>query len=281
MHSGLTVELIATPRAELMTCRPEETVASVIARNVEGYDFLPVVEQPPGQAERIVGLFHATTSFESDDACTIAEHFLPLSEEYVIGADGSILDFVWDADEKPCRLVISGARVVGLVSLSDLQKLPVRAALFALITGLEITMAETIRRVHAADQGWMPFLSEGRIAKVKRQIAASRKDDGFVDSLLFTQFCDKADIVVKSSMLPLSRSQAREQLEAIQELRNSLAHANDYAAVPEQARNVCAVVRNLISLKAQIAAVPAPAPQQAIESAPGPIELQAYGRATS
>jgi len=47
------------------------------------------------------------------------------------GADASILDFVWDADTKPCRLVVSGSKIVGLASFHDLQKLPARAAPFA------------------------------------------------------------------------------------------------------------------------------------------------------
>ena len=41
-----------------------------------------------------------------------------------------LLDFVRTADEHSCRLVVDGGRVTGLVSLSDIQKLPVRAALF-------------------------------------------------------------------------------------------------------------------------------------------------------
>ena len=47
----------------------------------------------------------------------------------------------------PCRLVVSGTGIVGLVTLSDLQKLPVRAVLLALLTGLEISMSEAIEQV--------------------------------------------------------------------------------------------------------------------------------------
>jgi hypothetical protein len=58
-----------------------------------------------------------------------------LPEENLIGADAGILSFVKGADRRGCRLVMSGAEISGLVSLSDLQKLPVRATvLFALIT---------------------------------------------------------------------------------------------------------------------------------------------------
>jgi hypothetical protein len=51
-----------------------------------------------------------------------------LSDENLIGADASILTFVRNADRQKCRLVLSGLEISGLVSLSDLQRLPVWAA---------------------------------------------------------------------------------------------------------------------------------------------------------
>ena len=160
LHAGLTVELIATKLPQLMTCAPDEPLSVVKARNTEPYDFLPVLAPGDGGRDRIVGLFHAAKVFDETPADgRIEQHYAPLSEDCLIGADTSILNFVTDADEMPCRLVISGARIVGLVSLSDLQKLPVRAALFALITGFEIAMFEAIKRECPNDDDWKRYLS--------------------------------------------------------------------------------------------------------------------------
>lgn len=255
LHSGLTVSLIATPRDELMTCGSSEPVADVMARNTEPYDYLPVLASAEASGGQIIGLFPALNAFAlTSHEGNIKEHLIPLSEGYVIGADGSILEFIKDVDERPCRLVISGARIVGLVSLSDLQKLPVRAALFALITGFEITMFEAIKRVMAEDGDWLRCLSAGRQDKIQGEIAISRADNGFVDALLFTQFCDKADIVAKMFALSSSKRDVRDRLKDIQDLRDDLAHANEYAASPDHARNVCAVVRSLLALRQEIAA---------------------------
>src|SRR5258706_9426232 len=130
LHTGLTVELISTPRNDLKVCRADNQIADVINGNIEKYDYLPVVRSADDR--KITGLFH-TKEFPAGAPLvgTVAQNFTPLSEETIIGADSSILDFIWDADQKPCRLVVSGAHIVGLVSLSDLQRLPVRAALFA------------------------------------------------------------------------------------------------------------------------------------------------------
>lgn len=256
LHAGLTVELISTKRPQLMTCAPHEVLPDVMARNTEPYDFLPVVVSGDGPQDRIVGLFHAARFFdEKPPAGYIEQHYAPLSEDYLIGADASILNFVVDADDKPCRLVVSGPNIVGLVSLSDLQKLPVRAALFALITGFEIAMFEAIKREYPDDDDWKRHLSEGRRKKIDEQIEQSHEGDGFVDALLFTQFCDKSELLLKSFRLPESKTVFRSKLEQIQALRDNLAHANEYAASPDQARHVCAVVRDLLALREGIAAM--------------------------
>jgi hypothetical protein len=256
LHSGLTVELISTPRDALMTCTPNDTLSVVMGRNIDSYDFIPVIAQAPGNKAHVLGLFHAAKFFHAPSPeGYVKEHYFPLSEEFLIGADASILDFIKTADERPCRLVISGSGIAGLVSLSDLQNLPVRAALFALITGFEITMAEAIKRKFPVDEDWLRCLNDGRQQKIKNEIAESRKDDGFVDTLLFTQFCDKADIITKSCDLAISETAFRTKLKDIEKLRNNLAHANEYAASPEQARKVCAVVKDLLALREKIAGV--------------------------
>jgi hypothetical protein len=43
-------------------------------------------------------------------------------------------------------------------------------------------------------------------------------------------------------------------LSKIERLRDFVAHANDYAASPEQATEVCTVVRNLVELRGEISA---------------------------
>jgi len=67
--------------------------------------------------------------------------------------------------------------------------------------------------------------------------------------LLFTQFCDKADIVRKSLSFSQSKTPVGGWLSEIQDLRDKLAHANEYAASSDQAKKVCRIVRNLLALK--------------------------------
>jgi hypothetical protein len=248
LHSGLTVNLISTPRDALMTCTRDETISAVIKRNTEEFDFLPVVEKNL----RFVGLFHAAETQQEEQACEhISQCFSPLSEENLIGADASILDFILDADQRPCRLVISGAKIMGLVSLSDLQRLPVRAALFALITGFEMTMATFIRKRYPEDSDWLQFLAKTRQRKVEDEKTKAKARDSYVDSLLFTQFCDKREIV-KLQFPEDRRESLGEALIEIEKLRDNIAHANEYASSSSQAKSVCKIVRELLSLRAEL-----------------------------
>lgn len=250
MQASLTVAMIATPRKELRTCDATAVVSEVVAANrKDQFDYLPVV----GGERAIVGMFHARAHRASESVDTIVKHMEVLSERHLIGADTGLLDFITDADTRPSRLVVAGDGFSGLATLSDLQKLPVRAALFAAITAFEMTMSQVIRERFEHSTAWLSLLTEGRQAKIQEEIERSRKADGIVDELLFTQFCDKGTIVRKAFDLKLSRQVVEKRFSDFQSLRDSLAHANDYAATPDEAKKVCAIVRELLSLRGAIA----------------------------
>ncbi len=251
LHSGLTVALIATARETLMTCCLSESLSDVVSRSAgQQYDYLPVEND---ERSEIVGLLHAI-DFAQDSPCVeiVMGRYRPLSEGDLIGADASILDFIKGADSKPRRLVVSGDKIVGFVTLSDLQKLPVRAALFALITGLELTMSEAINKEFPKKEKWWGLLNERRQEKVNEKIRESKRKDTFVNALLYTQFCDKRDILMEFPCFSRVRSELCRQLKDIENLRNDLAHANEYAATRVDAENVCGIVRNLLELRKEI-----------------------------
>jgi len=168
-----------------------------------------------------------------------------------IGADASIIDFVLTADKQPTRLVISGDQVTGLVNLTDLQKLPVRAALFALITRLEIAMADEIENefpsVNAETPGWFGYLSKGRKDKILQTAHGAKDNDGFVSYIHFSQFSDKADILMKMNVFTESKG-LKTRFKTIRKLRDAIAHANHYATSPCEALKTCETVKSILQL---------------------------------
>jgi hypothetical protein len=252
-QGGLPVRLIATPREALQTCRSDERLADVVEQNHEKFNYLPVTDTPKDGRARIIGLVYLAPYLPPYLLGEVAhgvvgDHMLPLSEDNLIGADAGILTFLKDlrpvvdaliADSHGCRLVMSGSQISGLVILSDPQKLPVRAALFALITHVEMTMADAIRREFNDLEGWKTRLSERQRRGLMRKRKAAEANDNLVDDLLLTQFIDKVTIILESPNLTESKSRLNEA----QMLRNNLAHAKDYAATRDSAAKVCDTVR--------------------------------------
>lgn len=252
-QEALPVRLISTSRNDFTICRPDETVAAAVARARAGsFGFLPVVDTRAGRKAAIVGVVDVAAK-EAGELYeqTVGDAMRPLGEEYLIGADASILAFIRDADHHPFRLVVSGNEISGLVTVSDLQRLPVRGALFAMVTQLEMTMAEVIRRGFAEPAEWITELSPERAGKMRQTIEAARTEDTLVDPLLFTQFGDKVSLINRCWPFPKggasSKTRFQKEMKDIQQLRDNLAHANDYASTRDQARRLCECVRKVIS----------------------------------
>jgi CBS domain-containing protein len=250
VQGSLKVGMIMTARDDLMTCRRDDSAAVAMARNVDQFSFIPVVDDNG----RYLGLFRAEAWFGRDapDA-PIGDDFEAFSEDLVIGADASIFDFVMTADARPTRLVVSGHQVAGLISLSDLQQLPVRAALFTLLTSLEIAMAQRIEAEWTSGSAdWMSKISAARQVPIRKAIARAKDGDGYVNDIVFTQLCDKVTIILKGRLVKGSPPKLRKAFKGIEKLRNDVAHANYYAETPETAREVCVVVREIFKIKADL-----------------------------
>ncbi|MFA8443753.1 CBS domain-containing protein [Yoonia sp.] len=247
VQRGLVVGLIMTPRGQVMTCKTSDSIAALLERNVDRYSFIPVVNDE----ERYIGLFDASRWFDKTAPDTpIETKYQPLSEDLMIGADASIFDFVVSADAQPMRLVVSGEAVAGVISLSDLQQLPVRAALFTLITALEMAMARRIEAEWGGDsQRWMKLISEERRASIEAKIKEVREADGYVSDIALSQFADKAMVICKARLIEGTRKSIKRSFKDAEDLRNQLAHSGYYAETPTSAANVSAVVRSILEIK--------------------------------
>src|SRR5262249_44367801 len=90
---------------------------------------------------------------------------------------------------------------------------------------------------------WLKRLSPERQQGIHDEIDKSRRNDSFIDDLLFTQFADKVTIIKKSALISSNKNQFKNDLGGVRKLRDDLAHANDYAASRDAARSVCETVR--------------------------------------
>jgi hypothetical protein len=255
LHAGLKVNMISTKREHFKTCRLEDNLQSVASQNQDKFDFMPVLQGGDGN-DHIVGIVQLDGYFEAAAPdMLVSDALLPLHEAHLIGADASILSFIVEANTRPFRLLVSDQGVIGLVSLSDLQKLPVRAALFGLVTALEMAMVDAIRACDPKGEKWPAYISTSRRDDLASRIEKARRDGELVDELLFTEFCEKRDILRKLNPANITEQRPADferKLKRIELLRNKLAHANDYAASRQKAAEVCATVRILLDMHERI-----------------------------
>ena len=235
-HS-LSVNLIATPHDDLATCGPGELIAAV-REQYSQYDYVPV-----RQGGDIIGLLHLADGERSAaaDEESVEEHAKPLSDDHLIGADASIVQYTRDVRDRPFRFVVSGTGISGFVTWSDLQQLPARAALFSLITGLETAMSKWIERRFHSDEEWLALLSCSRRQGVRDRLAAAKGSNSEMKPVLYTEFCDKVTVLRRGGFSKATRSRGdlKRTLKRIQDLRDAVAHANNYASSFEAACEVC------------------------------------------
>ena len=240
------VSLIATFEPQLKCCTATEDVTDVVRRSdFAEYDFLPV-----RRGEEIVGLLNraeqarALDAEETEAHRTVLDAMHPLDQSILMSSEASLLAFVASADAHPCRLVISGTRINGIVTVADIQKLPVRPILFLLVTHLEMLMAEALRAVFPDGDGWLNCLKPPRRKALEKKWQALKYRDMELDKLVVAEFCDKKEALIASDVpLPFGKGKAAKQIEQIEVLRNGLAHAGEYAATREAAARCAETVR--------------------------------------
>jgi len=247
----LTVGLIMIPRSEWMTCRPSSLASSVATLNRETmFSTLPVLDE---NEERVLGLYDASQWFNGTAPMVpIGDAFQVLSEEILVAEDASIFDLLRQADNHSTNLVVRSTRISGLVSLSDIEQLPVRTALFTLINSFEMSMATLIQSRIARPDDWKALLADGRRKKLDDRIVTAKRNDTYTNDLLLTQFCDKHTVIAKGRLLALPRNELDDRIGRIERLRNDIAHANSFGNSPQKAKKVCAIVRDIYDLKQQI-----------------------------
>lgn len=131
-----------------------------------------------------------------------------------------------------CFVSVLG-NVVGVISRSDLHKPAMRMWLFGIITVAELEFTERIRQKWPHDS-WVGLLSQQRIEKAKQLRTERRGGNGEIQLLDCLQLSDKLEILMSDSsefkVLGISSSRAaRKASRQFESLRNSLAHAQEFA----------------------------------------------------
>lgn len=214
LEAGLHVAHITT--FELKTCGPDDETSGVMSDpGLMGFDQIPVI-----QDGHILGVLHRQGG---NHAGKVSERMSRLNGSLLIAAQAPLMAYVRLAPAGPYRLVVTEKGISGIVTRSDLLKLPVRLLAFAFVTHLEMLMADVIRdRCGVDGNAWLEYLTDGRKQKIAEKQRSLGRDSLDPALLELADFCDKRVVVAK--LLALGK-EFTEHLEEIEKLRNSLAHA--------------------------------------------------------
>lgn len=163
---------------------------------------------------------------------TCGDHFRPFTpDDDLIPDTANLIDVVKSlAINQQCFVTILD-RVGAIITLTDLEKPPMRMFLFGMITMIEMMMTEILRQNYPNDS-WQEFLSEKRLA-LAIQLQEERNRRGqrveLVDCL---QFGDKGWIItydekLRETLGHKSRKETRNAVKEFENLRNNLAHTQE------------------------------------------------------
>jgi hypothetical protein len=160
------------------------------------------------------------------------EHLRPFTPEDDLVPDTANLTEVVKslAINRQCFVTILD-RVGAIITLSDLEKPPMRMFLFGLITLTEMLMTE-ILRTRYRDGSWQDRISAQRL-EIARRLQDERSRRGHqVDLVDCLQYGDKGWILsydedFRNALGQQSRNEARRAVKEMEDLRNNLAHSQE------------------------------------------------------
>jgi hypothetical protein len=146
----------------------------------------------------------------------------------------SFADVVLGLANSPRLFVRVLGSVGGIITMSDLQKPPVRMWLFGMITLIEMRATRLIELGCQGDS-WKQYLSESRLQKAQALLEERRRRNQALQLIDCLQFSDKGQIIARNEQIRRltrmkSRREAEQAIKMLESLRNNLAHSQDIIA---------------------------------------------------
>jgi hypothetical protein len=222
------VSLISTPRAALH-CRPEGQWDQIERDSkLNDFDQIPLMSADGSLVEAVF---------------VRGEGRIDLHSRMFMAATAPLLAFVETADTQRFRFLLEEGEFVGLVTLSDLQRLPVYALLFGLVIAVEMLLMEQIRKAcGATPDAWLEFLGDKQRGIIEKHWKAAQDSNVAIERLSCASFGNEIDAAIGMRLFERN-DLTHERLNEIRDLRDKICHAKEFAPTPELALQIPARVR--------------------------------------
>lgn len=240
----LTVREIMTPRDRFIACLAGETVFDAFADVPEIYDAVPVLagNDKADVSAEVVGLLRRADVPNQRWLDPVDDHLDEYPVEAPIAPDLPILEFVERIEGEPVCMIANRDEVIGLVTLFDIERLPVRIALFAQLIDLEHEIGRLIEKAAPDTESWK-FMLTKKVQKkaLDNGLKRATQRDSIGDAILSIGFSEKLAIVKHLAANCEVFQNGVASTSGIRSLRNRIAHGaplGDVQRVPEIARRV-------------------------------------------
>jgi hypothetical protein len=232
VRTGITIQSIATPRAKLVVREKGHWPNFKDEAELADFDHVPVTKDG-----EIVGMYEREIGKIRD-----------LSESMFMSVDASLLGYLEIADSRQFAFLVCESQIVGIVTLSDIQKLPVYCVLFSLLISIEMLLMECIRAAcHDNADKWMAYLNNKAKANIEKHWKEAReKNIAPLDKLSCASFANE---LTASEGLGFVASDEIVTLKRLNELRNSIAHGKEIALTPDRALAIPSHVRDALAIQ--------------------------------
>jgi hypothetical protein len=161
----------------------------------------------------------------------LGDRLRPFDESLLIPDSAPLADVVLGLAKSPRLFVRVLGAVGGILTMSDLQKPPLRMWLFGMVTLIEMRISRLIEQMCPGDS-WKRHVSEGRLQKTEALLEERRRRNQSLELIDCLQISDKGQIIARNEEIRsltrfTSRRQVEEAIKALESLRNNLAHSQD------------------------------------------------------
>ncbi len=211
LDEGLRVRHIAN--FPLITCKPQDDAESLFSRpDYEDLDQLPIEDE-----NRIVGIVERSNP----------KVRRPLDDSVLVAADNPLSQFIRTIHQQPYRLVVDGTAIRGIVTWSDLLKLPVTVLAFSLVAQLELAMNSRIKEKYGLENDWLELLDQDEKKRILNRLRKLQRENLALSLLELADFSHKAKVL--RFLLCAKGGNFERELESLKSLRDEIAHVKEIA----------------------------------------------------
>ena len=252
LHSVLTVRQIMTARSEFLCGVCSDRVGGLLTRVGLEYDEVPIIEgdDPEDVGAAVVGVLRRSEVAAKPPPAPVGDYVDEEPVAHPLSPTTPILNFVRDVGRASSnRITLIGSRgcTDGLITISDLERLPVRIALFAHVIDLEERIGSFIEREAPVPEQWPSMVDDAKLSEsISGSLRYAEREDHIGRPILAIGFKEKlAMLKIILQRHPLHRRFSFPS--GISQFRNDLAHGKPFRRVGDVPVRVKAI-DDLISL---------------------------------